>query len=185
MSVPVSCVVTCYNDSNTIGSAIESVLAQSLPIEELIVADDCSSDTSRETIKRYADRYSMVRPIFRDRNIGVAANRDLATRAASQPFVTHLDGDDLFVRCKIEREWAALNEDAHAVAYSRIARIDIDHPWRSIVADPSTSVGASHIALYRLLARTGPIPRDMLLSKKRAPDRKKWLETKGDLAEVL
>ena len=26
---------------------------------------------------------------------------------------------------------------------------------------------------------------DMLLAKKRAPDRKKWLETKGDLAEVL
>ena len=26
---------------------------------------------------------------------------------------------------------------------------------------------------------------DMLLAKKRAPDRKKWLETKGDLAEVV
>ena len=26
---------------------------------------------------------------------------------------------------------------------------------------------------------------DMLLAKKRAPDRKKWLETKGDLAETL
>jgi hypothetical protein len=25
----------------------------------------------------------------------------------------------------------------------------------------------------------------MLLAKKRAPDRKKWLETKGDLAEVV
>jgi topoisomerase-4 subunit B len=25
---------------------------------------------------------------------------------------------------------------------------------------------------------------DMLLAKKRAPDRKKWLETKGDLAQV-
>jgi topoisomerase-4 subunit B len=26
---------------------------------------------------------------------------------------------------------------------------------------------------------------DMMLSKKRAPDRKYWLETKGDLAEVI
>jgi len=25
---------------------------------------------------------------------------------------------------------------------------------------------------------------DMLLSKKRAPDRRKWLETKGDLADI-
>ena len=163
---PVSCVITSYNNRATIGLAIASVLCQSMPVAEIIVADDASSDGSPEFLRRVAHAVPNLRLITRRRNLGVAANRDLALREAGHPFVTHLDGDDLFARRKIEREWEALAGSKHDVAYSAIACLDPARPWRSVLRKPSSTVsGARDAIAARLLARRGDIPRDMLLSK--------------------
>jgi topoisomerase-4 subunit B len=53
---------------------------------------------------------------------------------------------------------------------------------RETVMDPNTR------RLVRLVVEAGDDTlqlMDMLLAKKRAPDRKEWLETKGDLADVV
>jgi glycosyltransferase len=51
----VSIITTCYNRAETIGGAIESVLAQDYPDIEYIVVDGASKDGSVETIRRLMD----------------------------------------------------------------------------------------------------------------------------------
>jgi glycosyltransferase len=48
----VSIITTCYNRAETIGGAIESVLAQDYPDIEYIVVDGASKDGSVEAIRR-------------------------------------------------------------------------------------------------------------------------------------
>lgn len=164
--VPVSCVITNFNGRGLIEGAIASVLRQSVEVAEIIVADDASTDGSQKWLQAVAERYPQVRPVLRQANVGVAANRDLAMREANQPFVTHFDGDDLIGPGKIESEWDALEEREDAVAFSRIAWLHLVRPWRSSVLDPAPTVaGSAPDAVGRLVARHGPIPRDMLMSK--------------------
>lgn len=162
----ISCIITSYNNAETLQAAVDSVLRQSHPVDEIIIADDCSTDGSQKLIRAMALKYPVIRPVFNATNLGVSANRDLAIRAARSPFVTHLDGDDLFARKKLEAEWAALDRREDAVAYSFVASWPIRRPWRLSILDPSETVcGARDAALGGLLARRGSIPRDMLLSK--------------------
>lgn len=163
---PISCIITSYNNARTLPLAVESVLRQSLPVAEIIIADDGSSDGSQALIATLARRHACIQPILRERNLGVAANRDLAIRAASCPFITHLDGDDLFAPGKIVAEWEALNARTDAVAFSMTARIRPQRFWQYQLLDPQRTVtGSPRAVVSNLLARSGPIPRDMLLSK--------------------
>jgi glycosyltransferase involved in cell wall biosynthesis len=166
MTAPVSCIITSYNNGRTLGAAVASVLHQTLPVAEIVIADDGSTDGSRELIAQLARAHPCITPILRERNLGVAANRDLAIRAAAQPFVTHLDGDDLFVRDKIAAEWRVLAGRFDAVAYSLIARVWPGKWWRTRVLDPAETVGVPGQEFDRLIARAGAIPRDMLFAKK-------------------
>ena len=57
----VSIVTTCLNRVNTIGKAIESVLAQDFPDIEYIVIDGGSTDGSLDVIRHYADRLAVLK----------------------------------------------------------------------------------------------------------------------------
>lgn len=165
-SVPVTCVIASCNNIDTLRGAILSVLNQSVPVREIIVCDDASTDGSQDLISEIAASVNSIRPIFRTQNIGVSANRDLAIRESKQPFVTQLDGDDLFARRKVEFEWAALSGRADSVAYSYVAHLHPNRFWRSSVQNPAETVEDSMASpLELLLSRRGSIPRDMLLAK--------------------
>jgi glycosyltransferase involved in cell wall biosynthesis len=167
-AVPVSCIITSYNNKGTIGAAITSVLTQTVPVAEIIVADDCSTDGSQEMLSALIRSFDNVRLVLRPRNLGVAANRDLAVRAAQQPFITNLDGDDLFGPRKVEKEWSALGGSDQNIAFSYFARIDVDRPWLSVVIDPGRTVSGDSVQIMaNLLNRRTGIPRDLLLAKSR------------------
>jgi glycosyltransferase involved in cell wall biosynthesis len=57
---------------------------------------------------------------LRERNLGVAANRDLGIRDARGDFITQLDGDDPFLPTMIEAEAKALGQRSHAIACSDV-----------------------------------------------------------------
>ena len=49
----VSVILPAYNCANTISEAIDSIIAQTYSEWELIVCDDCSTDTTYEVLKKY------------------------------------------------------------------------------------------------------------------------------------
>lgn len=93
MTNAVSVVVTCYNLELYIRASIESVLAQNFAgVIDLIVVDDCSSDSSAKIIRAY-DGVRYVRTLA---NVGVLMATVLGIREASGDVVFFLDGDDLW-----------------------------------------------------------------------------------------
>jgi glycosyltransferase involved in cell wall biosynthesis len=120
----ISCVIVSYNNGNLLEDAIMSVVRQTRPVDEIVVADDASTDGSRHLIVTLSHRYSNIKPIFRESNLGVSANRDLAVREARGDFFTCVDGDDYFLPTKIEAEERALGQRRDVVAYSDVRWID-------------------------------------------------------------
>ena len=81
--------IPAYNVSVHLARAIEGLLAQTHPFDEILVIDDGSSDNSAEI----ASRYSQIRLIQHPVNRGLAAARNTAIRAARNELVASVDAD--------------------------------------------------------------------------------------------
>ena len=106
MSAPTfSVIIPTYNAAATIGHAIESVLVQRFPAQEIIVVDDGSSDGTAAVVAGFGDR---VRYMFQA-NGGVSAARNAGIRAASGDWLAFLDADDWYYpdRLRWHAEWIA------------------------------------------------------------------------------
>ena len=49
-----------YNQAQYLRGSIESALAQVYPIEEIWIADDCSTDDTQAIVQEYCERYPNV-----------------------------------------------------------------------------------------------------------------------------
>jgi glycosyltransferase involved in cell wall biosynthesis len=161
----ISCVVVCYNQSRFIEETVLSVVRQTRPPDEILVADDASTDGSRDVIRSLAERYPVVNPILRERNLGVTLNRDLALREASGDFVTSLDGDDYFLPTKLEKETEAIERTGAVVAFSDVRVTHMKRGWtREEDLAPFERLDDTTRLRWVLDSRTH-IPHDMLVAK--------------------
>ena len=94
----ISVVIPAYNSAGYIGEAIESVLQQSVPPQEIIVVDDGSTDETETIVKNFEDRICYV---YQKRS-GVAAARNKGLELSSGDFVTFIDADDVWKKNKLE-----------------------------------------------------------------------------------
>jgi glycosyltransferase involved in cell wall biosynthesis len=62
---------------------------------EVIIGEDCSLDNTREIVKEFEQKYpNIIKPVYRDKNIGVMQNLiDILCRAKGE-YIAYCDGDD-------------------------------------------------------------------------------------------
>lgn len=113
----VSVVISAYNAAAYLGEAIESVLAQTRPADEIVVVDDGSTDATATVARGYANRG--VR-LVQQPNQGAGASRNRGIRETSGELLAFLDGDDLWLPQKLERQLAYLAAHPEAALVSCI-----------------------------------------------------------------
>ncbi len=120
----VSVIMAVYNEERFLEEAVESVLAQGFGDLELIISDDGSTDSTLSLANAIAQREpARVRVLHGERNQGkpFALNRALAVRRGE--LVAWLDGDDVMLPGKLERQVAALDANPRAAGCSHDAEI--------------------------------------------------------------
>ena len=90
MTATISCIVPVYNGARFLAEALESILAQSLPPDEIIVVDDGSTDDTPAVVAAYG-----TVDYVRQENRGPAAARNRGVTLARGDFLSFLDADDL------------------------------------------------------------------------------------------
>src|ERR1039458_6471559 len=98
--VDVSVVIATYNRASMLREAIDSVLAQTEPVREVIVVDDGSTDNTRDVLSGYGSR---IVALYQPQS-GASAARNRAIRAATGEWIAFLDDDDIWLDSKIERQ---------------------------------------------------------------------------------
>jgi glycosyltransferase involved in cell wall biosynthesis len=116
----VSVVVTSYNESDYIQTAIDSLNAQTKPPTEVIFVDANSDDGTVDIIREQMSACSFPTYLLSVcADISIAEMRNTGLRAATTPLITFLDGDDKFRSNKLAAEVAKyLDSPDAAVVYS-------------------------------------------------------------------
>ncbi len=94
----ISVVIPSYNRAHTLQRALQSVLAQHSPADEIIVVDDGSSDQTAELLQQYPDV-----SLIQQNNKGVSAARNRGITAARGEWIALLDSDDEWLPDKLAR----------------------------------------------------------------------------------
>jgi glycosyltransferase involved in cell wall biosynthesis len=103
--VKVTAIIPTYNRRSHTLRAIECVLAQTTPADEIVVVDDGSTDGTAEAVaKRYGPRVLLIR----QKNAGVSAARNRGIQAARGEWLAFLDSDDFWEPDKLEQQFAAI-----------------------------------------------------------------------------
>jgi len=103
-----SVIMPCYNAASFIREAVESALAQTHPLHELIVVDDGSTDASLDILEGITD--SRLR-VIRAAHGGVSRARNRGLEEATGDYVCFLDADDRWFPTTLEREAAVFRKE--------------------------------------------------------------------------
>ncbi len=134
-------IVPIYNNEKNLVRCIESLLDQSLLIDEIILVNDCFSDDSWEIIQHYFKRFKSIIAINQE-NQGISSDRNLGLSMASSTSLGFVDADDWF-----EKEMyktminAAESRSADLVALADYA---VFHPQKSTLGDPVNEIQSNN-----------------------------------------
>jgi len=96
----VSAIIVTYNRLKFIRRAIDSVLAQTIPVDEIIVVDDGSTDGTAAAIGEW---FGPAVKVVRQENGGVGVARRTGVLEATGDWIAFLDSDDEWVPNRTER----------------------------------------------------------------------------------
>ena len=104
----VSAVIPTFNRGHCLLRAINSVLAQTTPVDEIIVVDDGSDDKTYDLLVKselldIRGQLPNIRYLYQE-NKGVSAARNLGIKEAENEYIALLDSDDAWAETKIERQ---------------------------------------------------------------------------------
>lgn len=98
-SLKAAVIVAVFNEERHLPGLLDSLLSQTLAPDEVIIVDDGSTDSTAALLKTYTAKDSRVR-VFRQKNKGPAAARNLGWRASTADICVFTDGD-----CVPEPDW--------------------------------------------------------------------------------
>ncbi|HBY59173.1 MAG TPA: hypothetical protein DEH78_05090, partial [Solibacterales bacterium] len=117
----ISVVIPVWNGERFLHQAIQSVLAQTMAPDEIIVADDGSTDGSLRIAAGFGDRVRLLPAAHQ----GVSATRNRGVNAARGSLIAFLDADDLWLDDKLERQLACFRDNPGAdIVYGWVEQFD-------------------------------------------------------------
>jgi len=118
----VTVIIPAYNAERFIRRSINSVLAQTHPVSQIIVIDDGSKDTTRTILSNeYADKVTLLE----QQNGGPARARNAGLRIAAGEYIAFLDADDWWEPGKLAEQIRVLEQHPDAVGnYTGLRVVD-------------------------------------------------------------
>lgn len=111
-STRISVIMGIYNCASTLAEALDSLLAQTYQDFKVILCDDGSKDNTYEVARSYVERYPEIFILIRnEKNMGLNYTLNHCLKYADTDFVARMDGDDISLPNRFEKEVEFL--DAH------------------------------------------------------------------------
>lgn len=118
MKASVSIVLCTYNGAKYLSEQLESILAQTYPLHEIIIQDDNSTDETVNIIHEYACKYSLIKFFKNNSAHGVNGNFISAMQRATGDYIAISDQDDIWETDKIENQMNSIGKNLLCSGFS-------------------------------------------------------------------
>lgn len=156
----ISVVIPVYNRERYVVEAIQSVLDQTRPADEVVVVDDGSTDQSVQVVQRMG---SPIVRIVRQANAGIGAARNRGVAESSGDLIAFLDSDDVWTREKLEVQERAFDDAGVMLVFGQLIQFlssdqhDEMAGTFAIAQEPAPGFSAITLLARRVaIERTGP-----------------------------
>ena len=106
----VSVLMGIYNCASTLPEALDSLYAQTYQDFKIILCEDGSTDDTYQVARSYADRYDNIVLVRNERNMGLNYTLNRCLEFADTEYCARMDGDDISLPTRFEKEVAFLDE---------------------------------------------------------------------------
>ncbi len=102
--ITVSIILSVYNGEKYLSEALESVLVQTFTNWELILVNDCSTDSSGEIAYNYAKKDERIRYFSMSKNSKLIACLNFAIEQSQGKYIARFDADDIMMPDRLEQQ---------------------------------------------------------------------------------
>lgn len=133
--VLVTVIVPTYNCEKYIKETIESILKQTYSNFEILVIDDCSTDSTLDVINSLNDKRITV--LVNEKQSGAAFSRNRGISNARGKYIAFLDGDDIWRKTKLEDQVSFMETNGYSFSCTNYDEIDENsNPLGVVVSGP-------------------------------------------------
>ena len=115
MKRKVSVIIPTYNREHSIEKSIRSVLNQTYPVDEVVIADDCSSDGTGDMVRSIED--ARIKYYKLPGNRGAGGARNYGVKMAQNELIAFHDSDDMWHPDKLEKQMKLLETGEYGLVY--------------------------------------------------------------------
>ena len=101
----ISLIMSVYNGEDYLAEAIESVINQSFTNWELIIINDCSTDSTPEILNKYALTDNRIKVHTNEVNLRLPSSLNKALTLAEGKYIARMDADDICLPDRLEKQY--------------------------------------------------------------------------------
>lgn len=133
MKPKISVIMGIYNCADTLEESLDSLLAQTYQEFNVIMCDDGSSDDTAQVAQKYVDMYPDKFVLLKNEsNLGLNKTLNKCLKAADGEYIARMDGDDISLPERFEKQLHALDEHPEfAVVSSPMIHFDENGDWKT------------------------------------------------------
>lgn len=109
----VTVLLPVYNCEKYIAAAVQSILEQTYTHFELLIIDDCSTDTTLQICKSFDDERIQI--IEKEKNTGYVNSLNQGLKIAKGDYIARMDADDISLPTRFEKQVAFLEKNKEIV----------------------------------------------------------------------
>lgn len=106
-SLTIAAIIPTHNREKLVYRALQSIIAQTHPVDEIIVVDDASDNPIERYLKERIDD-KRLKVIRNEKNMGGSASRNRGAKETNCDLIAMLDSDDYWLPQKIEKQLEAI-----------------------------------------------------------------------------
>lgn len=144
----VSIIMPVYNAEKYLRDSLNSIANQSMGVDnlEVIIVNDASTDSSKEIIDEFSDKYPTFKPIHLTENTGGPFGpRNIGLKHVTSDYVMFLDADDTYTPTACEVLYNAISNSNAGAAFGRYNRVYDDI---TLISYSPYDLGDNDIKIY-------------------------------------
>lgn len=111
MKPSVSIIMSVYNGETYLEEAIESVINQTLGDWELVIINDCSTDSTGEILNGFALRDERIKVHTNEVNLKLPASLNKAIALSKGKYIARMDADDICLPDRLEKQYNFMQQN--------------------------------------------------------------------------